>query len=596
MDYENHIQLQLDFLYGEQTNQIMHDLRGIITAFRSRNADLPREKFCPTEKDVILITYGDQFQSDNQSHLKSLADFLSLYLGDAINRIHLLPFFPYSSDDGFSVIDYKQVDQDLGSWNDINKLSETYQLMFDAVINHISKHSDWFQSYLRSENPYKDYFIEVDPATDLSSIFRPRELPLLHPVDTVDGQKYVWTTFSEDQIDLGFSNPKVLLRIIELLLFYVENGASLIRLDAVGYLWKVIGTSSLNLPQAHSVVKIIRAVLNIAAPNTGIITETNVPHEENIKYFGEPLDGNGEEGKPRSGDEAQMVYNFSLAPLILHTFHTEDATVLANWVQTLSVPFQDAAFFNFIASHDGIGVMPAKSLLSEEQIKALVDKTIHHGGKVSMKTNSDGTKSVYELNITLYDAINNPADQISNLDIQRFLASQAIMLSLAGVPGIYVHSLFGSHNCYSCLQKTGRARSLNREKFDLNILISDLENQENMHGLILNQYRRILSIRRKQPAFHPAAAQEIIHGNKQVFILLRSSIDKASRILCMINVSSQVQPVDIQLNSLGLGGVDVFYDLISGEDFASINDHLQLSLNAFQIQWLTPKSEISASH
>ena len=589
MDYRNHIQQQLKFLYGDNYGQTWHEIMVIIDEFRSRNNELPSEKFHLTEKDAILITYGDQFQSSNQSHLKSLADFLEQYLGDAINRVHLLPFFPYSSDDGFSVINYKQVDNRIGTWDDIHRLSENYLLMFDAVINHISRESDWFQAYLKGEFPYSNYFIEIDPSTDLSSIFRPRALPLLHPVDTVEGQKYVWTTFSEDQIDLNFSNPQVLLEIIELILFYSENGASLIRLDAVGYIWKLLGSSSLNLPQAHSVVKILRAVLNIAAPNTGIITETNVPHSENIAYFGETDGEMVAPGKPRSGDEAQMVYNFSLAPLVLHTFHTENASILANWARTLSVPFQDSAFFNFIASHDGIGVMPAKGLLSDEQIQALVDKTLLHGGEASFKTNSDGTKSVYELNITLFDALNNPAGENSKLAVKRFLASQAIMLSLAGVPGIYIHSLFGSQNCFSCQQETGRARSLNREKFDLDQLISNLENQENIHTHILNEYRCLLVIRQTQPAFHPAAAQEIIDSNHAIFMLLRTNQDNQSRILCLINVSSHFQTADIDLSRSGLNGVVAFDDLLSDQSLATDNDHLQISLEAYQIQWLIPK-------
>jgi sucrose phosphorylase len=592
MDYKNHIQKQLMFLYGDKSEQVWQELNQIIDEFRARNYRLPAEKFQLTEKDAILITYGDQFQSSNQNHLKSLTDFLKRHLGGAVNWVHLLPFYPYSSDDGFSVIDFRLVNPSLGTWDDIHNLSESYLLMFDAVINHISRKSDWFQSYKAGDSPYTDYFISVDPSTDLSSIFRPRALPLLHPVETPAGKKYVWTTFSEDQIDLNFSNPQVLLEIIKLLLFYLENGASLIRLDAVGYVWKQVGTSSINLPQAHSVVKIFRSVLNIAAPNTGIVTETNVPHIENIRYFGESTEATEPESKPSSGDEAQMVYNFSLAPLILHTFYAEDASVLAQWVKTLRTPFQDSTFFNFIASHDGIGVMPAKGLLTDEQVQALVDRTILHGGEASYKTNSDGTKSVYELNITLFDALNNPKEENSSIDVPRFLASQAIMLSIAGVPGIYIHSLFGSNNCYSCKQETGRARSLNREKFDLDIFESHLEKQEYVHTRILNEYRRLLLLRQAQPAFHPAAAQEVLENNKHVFVLLRTSLDEQSRILCLINVSSHDQNVDIDLSGSRLPNLDEFLDLISGQTIASNNGRLELTLEAFQIQWLRTEKPI----
>lgn len=591
MDYENHIRDQLDFLYGPQSEQVWQEIRGIIDRYLDRNDDLPSEKFQLTEKDAILITYGDQFQSPNQSPLKSLAGFLEQNLGDAINRVHLLPFYPYSSDDGFSVIDYRRVDPNIGTWEDIQQLSKSYELMFDAVINHISRESDWFQAYLRGDSRCRHYFIEVGPTTDLSSVFRPRALPLFHIVETNEGRKYVWTTFSEDQIDLNFSNPQILLEIIDLLLFYVENGARLIRLDAVGYIWKIIGTSSLNLPQAHGVVKILRAVFNIAAPNTGIISETNIPHDENIKYFGDPAGADDSQAKLGSGDEAQMIYQFSLAPLILHTFHTGDVTALENWVRTLSVPYQDSAFFNFIASHDGIGLMPAKGLLSDEQIQALVEKTLLHGGEASYKTNSDGTKSVYELNITLFDALNNPAKANSEHSVSRFIASQAIMLSLAGVPGIYVHSLLGSRNCHACKEETGRARSINREKFDLDQIQLQLDDKDNIHAKILEEYRRLLSIRQEQPAFHPAATQNILENQKHVFTLLRTSLDNQSWVLCLINISSEQQYVVLDLNNLGINRVNKLRDLISGEDIKIDDGRLQVIMSAYKIQWLFSASE-----
>ena len=441
------------------------------------------------------------------------------------------------------------------------------------------------------DSRYQHYFIEVDPTTDLSSVFRPRALPLFHTVETNEGRKYVWTTFSEDQIDLNFSNPQILLEVIDLLLFYVENGASLIRLDAVGYIWKIIGTSSINLPQAHGVVKILRAVLNIAAPNTGIISETNIPHDENIKYFGDPTDGNEPQAKPGSGDEAQMIYQFSFAPLILHTFHTGDVTALEYWICTLSVPYQDSAFFNFIASHDGIGLMPAKGLLSDDQIQALVDKALLHGGEASYKTNSDGTKSVYELNITLFDALNNPAKDNSEHSVSRFIASQAIMLSLAGVPGIYIHSLLGSRNCHACKEETGRARSINREKFDLDHIQLQLDDKDNIHAKILEEYRRLLSIRQEQPAFHPAAAQNIFDNQKHVFTLLRTSLDNQSWVLCLINISSEKQHVVLDLNDLEINRVNKLKDLISGEEIKIDDGRLQVIMSAYKIQWLSSASE-----
>ncbi len=541
---QRRIQNLLAFLYGDQTAvQIWPELATRLENFRARHPEKSMQ-ITPlaqllTEKDAILITYGDQFQTPGQPHLRTLADFLDAHLHDVLDGIHLLPFCPYSSDDGFSVIDYKQVAPALGDWEDIARLERRgYRLMFDAVINHISRQSAWVQGFMRGEGRYRDYFIVVDPSTDLSQVVRPRALPLLTPIETTEGAKHVWTTFSADQIDLNYANPRVALEIIDVLLFYAEKGAQIIRLDAIAYLWKEIGSSCIHLPQTHAMVKLWRAIFDAVAPDVLLITETNVPHEENISYFGDYLP---ETGKT---DEAQLVYNFTLAPLTLHAFLSGDATKLANWATTLATP-SGATFFNFIASHDGFGVRPAEGILTPDEMQALVTRTLAHGGQVGYKGEPDGSKSVYELNITLYDFLNDPARPRQSTDVARFLASQSILLSLAGVPGIYVHSLFGSRNCQPCYQTTGRARSINREKFTLTELETRLDDTSSHARQVFTGYRRMLAVRRAHPAFHPFGHQEILRLNPAVFAVLRTSPERDEQVLCLTNVSDRTQTVEL---------------------------------------------------
>ncbi len=403
MNTPDRLREQLLPLYAEaEVDRLLSALHTRMAAFRAEHPELLDKKPILTHQDAILITYGDQFKDPGQPPLYHLGEFLSTYLAETISGVHILPFFPYSSDDGFSVIDYRQVNPAFGGWKHIQHINRQFRLMFDAVINHISRQSDWFQGYLHQQEPFTTYFIDVDPAADLSLVVRPRALPLLTAVVTTDGPRSVWTTFSEDQIDLNFANPRVLYEIVDLLLYYVGHGAEIIRLDAIAYLWKEIGTRSIHLPQTHHVVKLFRAVLDQVAPGVILITETNVPHEENISYFGDLLPGT------RHTDEAQMVYQFPLAPLVLHTFQTGDATALGRWAAELPEPTPGKSFFNFIASHDGIGVRPAEGLLTPAEVQALVERTLAHGGRVSYKTNLDDTESPYELNITLYDALNDP--------------------------------------------------------------------------------------------------------------------------------------------------------------------------------------------
>ena len=454
--------------------------------------------------------------------------------------------------------------------------------MFDGVINHISSQSAWFQGFIKDKDPYRDYFLTIDPTQDLSQVVRPRAKPLLTEVITPTGTKFVWTTFSADQIDLNYKNPAVLLEVINILLFYVEQGARLIRLDAIAYLWKEIGTSCIHLPQTHSVIKLLRAVFDAVAPGVILITETNVPHEENISYFGKPL--LDQSGKYPVGDQAQMVYQFPLAPLVLHTFITENAEVLSQWAESLEVPYPSAVFLNFIASHDGIGVRPAEGLLNDEEIQGLVDHTLGHGGQISYKTNQDGTQSVYELNITLYDALNHPENETMDIGLKRFLASQAIILSLAGVPGIYIHSLFGSSNNHQGFQETGRARTINREKFHFDDLEKDLADENNRTAMVYKAYSQILGVRKEQGAFKPLASQQILNLDQRVFSLLRQGEDAEDRILCLINISNQ----DVNLVLDGEGGIvaeSSWKDLLTDHEF-SLNP---IKLEPYQVLWLKPQ-------
>ncbi len=525
----------LTFLYGaEEGRAAFEALQRRLARFRQQHPTLhvpipPAGRV--TEADAILITYADQVQDPPRPALRVLTETFTRHLRGVVSGVHLLPFYPYSSDDGFSVIDYTAVDPLLGNWDDLRPLRRHFRLMFDAVINHISARSAWFREFARGNPRYADYFIATDPAADLSTVTRPRTHPLLTPVQTAAGTRHLWTTFSADQIDLNYKNPAVLLDVIDVLLFYVAQGAEFIRLDAIGYLWKEIGTSCIHLPQTHRIIQLFRAILDAVAPGVSLITETNVPHAENIRYFG---DGR---------NEAQLVYNFSLPPLILHTLHTGNAQALQQWADTLATPSAETTFFNFTASHDGIGVMPAKGILSDAEIEALVERTLAHGGLVSHKTNPDGTQSVYELNITLFDALSNPrAGEPEARRIDRFMVSQAIMLALAGVPGIYVHSLVGSSNNLRGVQETGRPRTINRQKWRQAELEAALSNPNTRAAQVFRRYRQLLRVRRAHPAFHPNGGQSVVFGEPGIFALWRTAPDGSEHILCLHNVTSQPQP------------------------------------------------------
>ena len=525
------------------------------------------------EKDVVLITYGDSIISKGQPGLSTLFKFAQTHLGDVISTIHILPFFPYSSDYGFSVVDYMNVDPKLGNWDDIERLKGRFKLMFDFVLNHVSAQSSWFKGFLAGDKSFSDYFICADQAGDYSSVTRPRNSPLLTPFETANGRRWVWTTFSDDQIDLNFRNPEVLLTMVGVMLRYVERGAALLRLDAVGYLWKERDTSCINLPQAHNIVKLFRDILDIAAPHVGLVTETNVPHRDNIAYFG------------LGDDEAQMVYQFSLPILVLDAFARQDTKHLSGWADTLSFPATEATFFNFLASHDGIGVVPSKGILSDEDLEHLACRIRDHGGKVSYKTNPDGSDGVYELNSTYFDALSAPrTSEHWELQLSRYLCSQAIMLALKGVPGVYIHSLFGSHNDEERYQASKWKRDLNHGQLSHAWLEAELANPESHESRVFVGYSRFLKTRRGQPAFHPASAQEVLHVGSGVFGIVRGPY-KDQVIVALHNLSSEVQRVD--LDALPHGPA-TYCDLLDNSRAHS----KAITLAPYQVMWL----EVRAWH
>jgi sucrose phosphorylase len=583
----------LIFLYGETTGRATYErLRALMGRYSPPPSPIVRggrggrqagEGGEVSERDSILITYGDQVREPTTPPLCTLADFCQAHLAGVVSGIHLLPFYPYSSDDGFSVIDYRAVDPALGTWDDVARVGGQgggeprpyrFRLMFDAVINHISARSEWFRAFLRDDPKYRGYFIVVDGNPDLSQVVRPRALPLLTKVNTPSGEQRVWTTFSDDQMDLNYRNPEVLLEIVDLLLFYAARGAEFIRLDAIAYLWKEIGTPCIHLPQTHRVIQLFRAVLDAVAPHVLLITETNVPHADNISYFG------------GGRNEAQMVYNFALPPLTLHAFHTGSARILSQWAAGLSLPSDRATFFNFLASHDGIGVNPARGLLPEAQIEALVGRVQAHGGLVSDKHNPDGTQSPYELNVNYFDALSDPnGGEPLETQVARFMASQAVMLALVGVPGIYFHSLFGSRGWPEGVAQTGRSRTLNRQKLERAALERELSDPRSLRHAVFQRYARLLTARAASPAFHPHGAQQVVECGDSIFGLLRTSPDGAERVLCLHSVSGRPQPVQADLSRWAGAASGRARDLITRRTF-NVKGQRALRLRPYQTLWL----------
>ncbi len=516
-----------------------------------------------SERTVTLITYGDTLNAEGEPPLATLHRFCKAHLTDVLDTIHLLPHFPYSSDDGFSVIDYHAVNPTLGTWDDVNRLGADFRLMFDAVINHMSAQSEWFARFLADDPDYRGLFFTESPEVDLSAVVRPRTTPLLTPFAKADGSTvHVWTTFSADQVDLDYRQPSTLLRVLDVLLFYVAQGAQVIRLDAIAFMWKVAGSASLHLPQTHALIQAMRAVMDMYAPHVVLITETNVPHAENISYF-----GNGT-------NEAQLVYNFTLPPLLFFSLTNGTADKLCEWVNTLRTPSDQTAFFNFTASHDGIGVRPVEGILNAAELQTLIEVVEQRGGRVSYRNQSDGTRTPYELNCTYVDAIASPADP-HEVQVRRFLLSQGVMLAMAGVPAVYIHSLLGSRNDLEGMARTGHNRSINRAKLSLREIEMALNTPQSFRAQIFAGYTRLIRARRANRAFHPLGAQQAHTFNGgAVFGLERTAPQGDQKVLALFNFSAVPQTVAL--------AQAVTEDVINGQPMVSGG----VALAPYEMRWL----------
>lgn len=558
---------RLSFLYGpDKAEALTQQLMSLVERYRSPIYHHSQDTQWQAS-DTLLITYGDAIRHRDEPGLLQLERFIEEYFRDCITNIHLLPFCPYSSDDGFSVIDFKQVREAVGNWDHIDALARRFGLMFDLVLNHCSRENLWFIDYIQNQEPGCNYFIELDPATDVNSVTRPRNSPLLAPINTRRGTRHVWATFSEDQIDFDYSNPDVLMAMMDIFLFYLSKGARLVRLDAVAFLWKELGTSCIHLPQTHEIVKLMRDLVDAIAPWVILVTETNVPHEENLSYFGQ-------------GDEASMVYQFALPPLVLYTLNRGNADLLSNWAMTLAPPPPNCTYLNFTASHDGIGLRSLEKILPNYELQSLLDCMHQFGGYVSMKTGPDGKDSPYEINISYFDALRGTRTGADQWQIERFLCSQTLMMSLQGLPAFYLQSLIASPNDLAGVERTGRLRSINRRIWEWQELSQIMADERHPAFLVSRELARRIQLRGQQSAFHPNAGQRVIDLDPALFIVRRDGAE--GRIYALFNVTSTNRTLALS-RFMPSSGPQRYRDLLSGDVYEA---NQELSLAPYHCAWL----------
>ncbi|MDW3222098.1 MAG: alpha-amylase family glycosyl hydrolase [Paracoccaceae bacterium] len=541
-------------------------------AKRRKRGRLPSNNLW-TEQDALLITYGNSILDGTHKPLDLLHDFLLRRMKGVVNGVHILPFFPFTSDDGFAVSDFRAVNPQLGDWPDINRISGDFHLMSDLVLNHVSSQGTWFNSYRQAQTPYDKFFFEASPDDDLSDVVRPRTTPLLREVETINGPRHVWCTFSHDQIDLDFRNPEVLLEFLRIIRLHVDNGVQIIRLDAVAFLWKEVGTSSIHLPQTHAVVQLMRLLCDYAAETIILLTETNVPKAENLSYFGKR-------------NEAHAIYNFPLPPLILHAVMSGSSHYLRRWQSGMPPAQMGCAYLNFTASHDGIGMRPVEGILPPEEQAKMIDTIKNIGGLVSMRALPGGGEAPYEINTTFYEATGQTFAGKDAHHFDRFICSQTIVMSLEGIPAFYIHSMLATPNDHEQVEYRGMNRAINRHRWDYPTLNALLDDPETQHARVLAALSERLRIRAKQPAFHPNATQFTMPLSDGIFGVWRQSLDRHQSIFALHNVSDQA--VDVSHMSMNLIDDETWVDVLSGDAIDMTRDAITLA--PYQCRWITNRA------
>ncbi len=556
----------------EEINFISNQLLQILDDFSEKSAyEEKRDKERWNESHAVLITYADSIYKNGEATLTTLNELLGKYFGSLSKVVHILPFLKSTSDGGFAVSSYDSLEEKFGGWDDLKSISKNHDLMADLVLNHVSSSHPWVQQFIKYQEPGISNVFSPKQNLDWSNVVRPRSSSLFSQINTEDGPKQVWTTFGPDQIDLNWHNPKITIEFLNLIITYLSNGIKWLRLDAVGFIWKESGTTCLHLPKAHSIVKLLRVLLNNLLDDGVLITETNVPQKENLSYL-------------IPNDEAHMAYNFPLPPLLLEAIITSRADILNSWIFDWPILPEDTTLFNFTASHDGVGLRALEGLMNEQRIKDLLINCEKRGGLVSHRRLSNGDDKPYELNISWWSAMEDSSRDAKRFQYERFILSQLLVMALKGVPAFYLPALLASENDIKSFSMTGQRRDLNREKFKSENLLAVLNNPESNANKNLKYLRNAMDVRSKLKQFHPCSQMKCLSKDRSDIVVIKRGKGPES-VFAIHNMTEN--KINYQLNDNDLPKI-VDNDFNTHDFLTSTKyNYKNISLDPFQVIWLS---------
>lgn len=565
--------------------------------------DIKRQKlgnWYQSEKIVGMQLYVDHFNND----IKGITEKIGYFEKLGINFLHLMPITPRpkgENDGGYAVNSYYEVDGRYGTKEDLTQLTDKLRdkdmyLMLDLVINHTSNEHPWAKKAIQGDQKYQAFYFTF-PDRKIPDAYE-KSLPEIFPITapgnfTYEPKMYKWvmTVFNQFQWDLNYANPEVFLGMLENLIKLVNLGVDVVRLDALAFLWKKLGTESQNLPEAHALISLFRMCLQVIAPGVVFLAEAIVAPKEIIKYFGE-----GE----RMGNECEIAYNATLMALLWDAVATKKTLLLYKNLQNLPSKPLEATWINYIRCHDDIGLGFEDHYINEigwdaqKHRKFLLDYYCQifpwspAKGLIFMYNPKTGdgritgsTASLLGLEKALFQ--NDP--MLIQQSIDKIIMMYGIILSYGGIPLIYAGDEIGTLNDYSFQtdkNKKSDTRWVNRPNQDWET-IANLEKVQTYHSKIFTALQKLIKARRKNPVF--ADDNSIIlynHDNPHVFIYERTS-DDTKGVLVICNFDEAIQSIDlINLGSYGM--VPKVKDLVTGK---SINIKAgKMTLKPYQLSWL----------
>lgn len=423
---------------------------------------------------AMLITYADSMGGN----LQAFKQVLDKHFDGAIGGVHLLPFFPSSADRGFAPMTYREVDPAFGTWDDVRAIGQTHYLMFDYMINHISRRSEYFKDFAakKDDSAYRNLFLRYkyfwengEPTqSQIDAIYKRKPRAPYTEVRFGDGTtEKVWCTFDEEQIDLDCRHPFTKQWNRENLEFLAAQSASIIRLDAFAYATKKADTACFFVEP--EVWQLLGECDDVLKPlHCGLLPEIHEHYTMQLKV----------------AEQGYYVYDFALPMLLLHALYTGRSDRLYHWLQIC--PRKQ---FTTLDTHDGIGVVDAKDLMSDDEIELTRDRLYAQGGSVNRKysTADYNNLDIYQINCTYYSAL--------GCDDDAYLTARAVQLFAPGVPQIYYVGLLAGKNDVALVEQTKTGRDINRHAY------TEAEIEQECARPVVQKLLAMLRFRNTHPAF-----------------------------------------------------------------------------------------------